>query len=114
MSELVFPPKDQITIQFAHIAYQFEERFAKRETGIEYFQTWSAEDTLDRASEADVLVLTGFWSAKLLAMSRSPAVRVYSRPLRYRMKTIRLPGGEKHSIRVGEEKGIDVAHRKAG
>ena len=66
MSELEFPPKDQTTIHFAHIAYQFEERFAKRETGIEYFQTWSAEDTLDRASEADVLVLTGFWSAGLL------------------------------------------------
>jgi len=49
-----------------------------------------------------------FWSAKLLAMSRNPAVRVYSRPLRYRMKSIRLPDGEKLAIRVGEEKGIDV------
>jgi phosphoglycerate dehydrogenase-like enzyme len=66
MSELALPPKDQITIQFAHVAYQLAERFAIRDTGIGHFQTWSNEETLDRAAEADVLVLSGFWSAQLL------------------------------------------------
>jgi hypothetical protein len=35
-------------------------------------------------------------------------VHVYSRPLRYRNKVVRLPGGHAHTILVGEEKGIDV------
>lgn len=61
-----------------------------------------------------------FWTSKLLAMSRA-GVHVYSRALRYRNKTVRLPGGKEHAFLAGEEKGIDVrialdvirlAHRK--
>ena len=48
-----------------------------------------------------------FWSAKLLAVSRAGA-HVYSRPLRYRNKSVRLPAGGTHAFLVGEEKGIDV------
>jgi hypothetical protein len=32
----------------------------------------------------------------------------YSRALRYRSKTVRLPDGTEHSILVGQEKGIDI------
>lgn len=53
-----------------------------------------------------------FWSAKLLAMSRS-GVHVYSRTLRYRNKTVTLPSGTTHSFLVAEEKGIDVRTRPA-
>lgn len=62
-----------------------------------------------------------FWSAKLLRLSRS-GVHVFSRPLRYRSKRVRLPNGTSHVVRVGEEKGVDVriaidvirlAHRNA-
>lgn len=62
----------------------------------------------------------GFWSRKLLALSRAGVV-VFSRALRYRNKTVKLPDGTKHSFLTGEEKGIDVriaidiislAHRK--
>lgn len=48
-----------------------------------------------------------FWASKLLHMSRQ-GVKTYSRPLRYRNKSIDLPDGSTHSILVGEEKGIDV------
>ncbi len=48
-----------------------------------------------------------FWSAKLLQMSRV-GVTVFSRPLRYRNKSVKLPGGAVHTVLVGEEKGIDV------
>ena len=48
-----------------------------------------------------------FWSAKLLAMSRTGVV-TYSRPLRYRNKRVRLPDGTEHTYLHGEEKGIDV------
>lgn len=50
---------------------------------------------------------SGFWSAKLAAMGRQGIV-VYSRSLRYRNKTVRLPGGATHTFLHGEEKGIDV------
>lgn len=47
---------------------------------------------------------------------------MYSRPLRYRNRTVTLPDGTEHSVLTGEEKGIDVrialdvialAHRRA-
>jgi uncharacterized LabA/DUF88 family protein len=47
-----------------------------------------------------------FWQKKLLAISRQ-SVKKFTRELRYRMKKIKLNGGDL-SILVGEEKGIDV------
>jgi len=48
-----------------------------------------------------------FWSAKLAQMGRL-GVTIFSRPLRYRNQTVNLPDGTKHTILVGQEKGIDV------
>ena len=66
MTTEIFPPRDRLTIQFAHVAYHLAERFARRQTGIRHFQTWSVEDTFRRCTEADVLVLSGFWDDALL------------------------------------------------
>lgn len=49
----------------------------------------------------------GFWNAKLAAMG-SRGVQTVSRPLRYRNKSISLPGGRSTTCLVGQEKGIDV------
>ena len=48
-----------------------------------------------------------FWTRKLAVMGRQGVV-VFSRPLRYRNRTVVLPDGTKHSFLAGEEKGIDV------
>jgi uncharacterized LabA/DUF88 family protein len=48
-----------------------------------------------------------FWSAKLLAMSRAN-IEVFSRPLRYRPKTVTISPGVEFSTTTAEEKGIDV------
>jgi hypothetical protein len=56
---------------------------------------------------ADNVFWNHFWSAKLAAMGRQ-GVRVFSRPLRYRNQTVRLPGGGTHTFLVGQEKGIDI------
>jgi hypothetical protein len=48
-----------------------------------------------------------FWSSKLAVMGRQ-GVHVYSRPLRYRTKTVRLPNGMVLTFMAGEEKGVDV------
>lgn len=66
MADTAFPPRQALTIHFAHVAYRLAERFALRETGIKHFQTWTPEETLARAGEGDVLVCTGFWRNELL------------------------------------------------
>lgn len=48
-----------------------------------------------------------FWSAKLAVMGRQ-GVHIFSRSLRYRNRTVRLPDGTTHTFLAGEEKGIDV------
>jgi uncharacterized LabA/DUF88 family protein len=48
-----------------------------------------------------------FWSAKMAVMGRQ-GVHVFSRSLRYRNRTVRLPDGTAHTFLAGEEKGIDV------
>jgi uncharacterized LabA/DUF88 family protein len=48
-----------------------------------------------------------FWTAKLAQMGRQK-VHVFSRPLRYRNQTVRLPAGQTHTFLVGQEKGVDV------
>ena len=63
----MFPSHSTLTIQFAHVAYRLAERFALRDTSVNHFQTWNAEDTLARIGEADVLVLSGLWNDLLLA-----------------------------------------------
>jgi uncharacterized LabA/DUF88 family protein len=49
----------------------------------------------------------GFWTAKLASMGRQ-GIKVFSRSLRYRNKTVDIPGHGKHTFLSGEEKGIDV------
>ena len=48
-----------------------------------------------------------FWTHKLAQMGRM-GVHVFSRPLRYRNQTVRLPDGSEHAVLVGQEKGVDV------
>ena len=48
-----------------------------------------------------------FWVKKTAQMGRA-GVRVFTRPMRYRNKTVRLPDGNSHTFLTGEEKVIDV------
>lgn len=66
MSAKKFPAKNDLTICFAHIAYQMATTFEKRQSGINHFQVWTVDELLKRASEAEVLVVSGFWQDALL------------------------------------------------
>ncbi len=55
-----------ITIHFAHPAYQLSTLFEKRQTGIKHFQTWTREDLRARIGEGDVIVVSGYWDNALL------------------------------------------------
>ncbi len=48
-----------------------------------------------------------FWTAKLASMGKR-GIHTYSRHLKYRNQTVRLPGGATTTVLVGQEKGIDI------
>ncbi len=77
MTPQPFPAPEDLTICFAHVAYQLETIFARRQAGlgssasagqqrIRHFQAWTPEDLAARLSEADVLLVSGFWQNDLL------------------------------------------------
>lgn len=49
----------------------------------------------------------GFWTRKLQTMERG-GVHVFSRPLRYRNRQVKLPNGGIHTFSLGEDAGVDV------
>ena len=54
----MFPNKDNLTICFAHIAYQLSPQYPLRKSGIRHFQVSKREDLEARIGEADVLVIS--------------------------------------------------------
>jgi phosphoglycerate dehydrogenase-like enzyme len=62
----VIPPKDSITICFAHVAYRLQERFLALNTGMNSFEVRDREALERRLGEADVLVVSGLWQNRLL------------------------------------------------
>ena len=55
----MFPSKQDVTICFAHAAYQMKARFDLRKTGIKSFQVWAYDELQKRVGEADVVVGLG-------------------------------------------------------
>lgn len=73
-------------------------------------QGWQLADTHFYTGIPDVsdnAFWNHFWVAKLLSMTRA-GMHVFSRPLRYRNKSIQLPDGRQYTFLIGEEKGIDI------
>src|SRR5262244_2026585 len=62
----MFPASDQLSICFAHVAYQLHERFSTLDTGIASFAVRDAVTLEKRIGEADVLVISGLWQNSLL------------------------------------------------
>jgi phosphoglycerate dehydrogenase-like enzyme len=57
----MIPPKESLTVCFAHVAYQLQTRFAARQTGIGSFEVRDRAALDRRIGEADVLVVSGMW-----------------------------------------------------
>lgn len=64
-----FPTQDQLTILFAHVAYQMAPSFAARNVPIDHSQAWSVEETKAKLGDADVLVVSGFWQNDMLDLA---------------------------------------------
>lgn len=55
------------TLCFAHPAYRLGDRFALRDTGLEWFEVRTLEDLKARIAEVDVLMVSGLWRNELIA-----------------------------------------------
>lgn len=69
----MLPPKDRLTVCFAHVAYQMQARFEARGTGIHCFQVRSREELAARIAEADVVSVSMMWTNEMIA--RAPRLR---------------------------------------
>ena len=64
-----FPARDDLTICFAHGAYQMASRFAARGLGITHFQVRTFDDLKARAADADVIVVSMMWRNEVLDLA---------------------------------------------
>lgn len=65
----MLPPAGQMTICFAHVAYQMQARFALRRAGIDSFEVRDRAALEAGIARADVLVVSGLWRNELAAMA---------------------------------------------
>ena len=70
----MLPPKDRLTVCFAHVAYGMQDRFALRNSGINSFQVRTREELDARLGDFDVLVCSGMWRNDLIG--RAPRLRL--------------------------------------
>ena len=66
----MLPGKDELTICFAHPAYQMAARFAARGTGIAHFQARNPQDYAARLPDADVVVSSMMWRNDLVPQAK--------------------------------------------
>lgn len=69
MSARPLPAKDRLTLCFAHVAYRMGERFALRNTGMNWFEVRSLDELKARIAEADVLACSGLWRNEFIALA---------------------------------------------
>jgi phosphoglycerate dehydrogenase-like enzyme len=66
MSARRLPAREKLTICFAHVAYRMGERFALRNTGLDWFEVRSLEDLKAQIANVDVLLCSGLWRNELI------------------------------------------------
>ena len=96
-----FPSRDEVSICFAHVAYPLADSFAKRATGLDFFQVWNRDDLDAQIDAAHVLVISGFWRNELL--DRAPNLRF--------IQSIGA-GYDQFSLDALRERGIRLANAK--
>jgi phosphoglycerate dehydrogenase-like enzyme len=62
----VLPPRERLTLCFAHVAYQLQARFRHRQMAIDSFEVRTLDDLERRIGDADVVVVSGLWRNTLL------------------------------------------------
>ena len=63
------PARDKLTLCFAHVAYRMGDRFALRNTGLNWFEVRTLDELKARIAEADVLAVSGLWRNELIPLA---------------------------------------------
>jgi len=101
----VFPNKGELTICFAHVAYQLQAQFARRVTGIECFEVRTREELDARIGGADVLVVSGLWRNELL--ERAAKLR-FIQSIGAGTDQFAREALAKHGIRLASARGVNA------
>lgn len=67
MTPRPLPSREKLTLCFAHAAYRMGERFAPRNTGLQWFEVRTLDDLKARIAGVDVLLVSGLWRNELIA-----------------------------------------------
>jgi D-2-hydroxyacid dehydrogenase (NADP+) len=104
MSARPLPARDKLTICFAHVAYRLGDRFALRNTGLDWFEVRSLEDLRARIKDVDVLLCSGLWRNDLIpAAPRLAFIQSISAGTdQYSREALRAAG-----IRVASAQGVN-------
>ncbi len=104
MSARTLPSRDNLTICFAHVAYRMGERFALRNTGLDWFEVRNFEDLRARIEGVDVLLCSGLWRNELIpAAPRLAFIQSISAGTdQYSREALRAAG-----IRVASAQGVN-------
>ena len=66
MPDSLLPPEADLSIGFAHVAYQLGQEFATRGSSARAFEVRRLDELRARVAEADVLVISGLWCNELV------------------------------------------------
>jgi phosphoglycerate dehydrogenase-like enzyme len=55
------PPRSEMTVLFAHAAYQLGDEFARRNTGIRALEVRSLDEIAPLAAQAHIMCMSGLW-----------------------------------------------------
>jgi phosphoglycerate dehydrogenase-like enzyme len=99
------PDKDRLTICFAHVVYQLEERFSALGTGIASFTVRDGDALARRLPEADVLVISGLWRDGLL--DQAPGLR-YIQSIGAGPDQFPLEALARRGIRLASARGVNA------
>ena len=105
MSAPTFPPREDLTVCFAHVAYQMAVTLEKRNVGLRFFQVWTAEELDERVGEAGVLVVSGLWKDGLL--DAAPRLR-YIQSIGAGYDQFPLDDLKARGVRLASARGVNV------
>ena len=104
---MTIPPKDQLTICFAHVAYQLQQQLDAPGPALRSFQVRSPDQLEARIGEADVLVVSGLWRDDLLDRRREAALHPVDQ--RRRRSVPQVPLLAERGIRLASAQGVNRA-----
>lgn len=102
---MLLPSAKDLTICFAHSAYQVKAAFDAMGTGVSGFEVKTFDEFAARISEADVVVVSGFWKNELL--ERAPRLK-FIQSISAGVNQYDPAALTKHGVRLASAQGVNM------